>query len=163
MRRERLDADTVRAEIAIVNRLGLHARAAARFVETANRFAADVTVANGEEKVSGKSILGLMMLAAAGGNNFLWPTISTTVGHLQDRWPVLTLVPVALIVSRHTHDDTGSHIHQHKIGNPDWNFPAGQRMDHPQTGINARLLFFCRLPLLLRFLERRLDVDSYIF
>ena len=67
MRRERLDADTVRAEIAIVNRLGLHARAAARFVETANRFAADVTVANGEEKVSGKSILGLMMLAAAEG------------------------------------------------------------------------------------------------
>jgi len=38
------------------------------------------------------------LLAAAGGNNFLWPTISTTVGHLQDRWPVLTLVPVALIV-----------------------------------------------------------------
>lgn len=38
------------------------------------------------------------LLAAAGGNNFLWPTISTTVGHLQDRWPVLTLIPVALIV-----------------------------------------------------------------
>lgn len=38
------------------------------------------------------------LLAAAGGNNFLWPTISTTVGHLQERWPVLTLIPVALIV-----------------------------------------------------------------
>jgi hypothetical protein len=38
------------------------------------------------------------LLAAAGGNNFLWPTISTTVGHLQDRWAVLTLIPVALIV-----------------------------------------------------------------
>lgn len=38
------------------------------------------------------------LLAAAGGNNFLWPTISTTVGHLQHRWPVLTLIPVALIV-----------------------------------------------------------------
>ncbi len=38
------------------------------------------------------------LLAAAGGNNFLWPTISTTVGHLQGRWPVLTLIPVALIV-----------------------------------------------------------------
>ena len=61
------DGDAVRAEIRIVNRLGLHARAAARFVETASRFAAEVTVANGEESVSGKSILGLMMLAAAEG------------------------------------------------------------------------------------------------
>jgi phosphocarrier protein len=67
MRKERVAADTVRAEIEIVNRLGLHARAAARFVETASRFAAEVTVANGEETVSGKSILGLMMLAAAEG------------------------------------------------------------------------------------------------
>ena len=38
------------------------------------------------------------LLAAAGGNNFLWPTISTTVGHLQDKWAVVTLIPVALIV-----------------------------------------------------------------
>ena len=36
--------------------------------------------------------------AAISGDDFYWPTISTTVGHLQDRWPVLTLVPVALIV-----------------------------------------------------------------
>jgi phosphocarrier protein len=63
----RLDADTVRAEVEIVNRLGLHARAAARFVETASRFASEITVINGEESVSGKSILGLMMLAAAQG------------------------------------------------------------------------------------------------
>ena len=67
MRKERLDGDRVRAEVEIVNRLGLHARAAARFVETASRFTADVTVTNGEESVSGKSILGLMMLAAAEG------------------------------------------------------------------------------------------------
>jgi phosphocarrier protein HPr len=67
VKKERVDGETVRAEIEIVNRLGLHARAAARFVETANRFAAEVTVANGEESVSGKSILGLMMLAAAEG------------------------------------------------------------------------------------------------
>ena len=65
--KERIDAATVRAAVEIVNQLGLHARAAARFVETANRFAADVTVANGEETVSGKSILGLMMLAASQG------------------------------------------------------------------------------------------------
>ena len=67
MTRERVDGERVRAEIEIVNRLGLHARAAARFVETACRFAAEVTVTNGEESVSGKSILGLMMLAAAEG------------------------------------------------------------------------------------------------
>ena len=36
--------------------------------------------------------------SAISGNGFYWPTISTTVGHLQDRWPVLTLIPVALIV-----------------------------------------------------------------
>ena len=67
MRKEQLPDGSVRAEVEIVNRLGLHARAAARFVETASRFTAEVTVANGEESVSGKSILGLMMLAAAEG------------------------------------------------------------------------------------------------
>lgn len=36
--------------------------------------------------------------AAAAGSDFIWPTISTTVGHLQDRWPVVALIPVALIV-----------------------------------------------------------------
>lgn len=36
--------------------------------------------------------------AAVAGDDFLWPTISTTVGHLQDRWPVVALIPVALIV-----------------------------------------------------------------
>ena len=36
--------------------------------------------------------------AAVAGSDFVWPTISTTVGHLQDRWPVVALVPVALIV-----------------------------------------------------------------
>src|SRR4051812_17834035 len=35
--------------------------------------------------------------AAISGDDFYWPTISTTVGHLQGRWPVLTLIPVALI------------------------------------------------------------------
>ena len=67
MTKERVAPDTVRAEVEIANQLGLHARAAARFVETASRFTAEITVANGEESVSGKSILGLMMLAAAQG------------------------------------------------------------------------------------------------
>ena len=37
--------------------------------------------------------------AAVAGSDFAWPTISTTVGHLQDRWPVVALIPVALIVA----------------------------------------------------------------
>ncbi len=65
--KERVDADTVRAEVEIVNQLGLHARAAAKFVEVTSRFTAEVTVTNADESVSGKSILGLMMLAAGQG------------------------------------------------------------------------------------------------
>jgi len=67
LRKERVDPETVRAEVEIVNQLGLHARAAARFVEVASRFGAEVTVTNADESVSGKSILGLMMLAAGQG------------------------------------------------------------------------------------------------
>ena len=67
LRKERVDAETVHADVEIINQLGLHARAAARFVETASRFTAEVTVTNGDESVSGKSILGLMMLAAGQG------------------------------------------------------------------------------------------------
>ena len=67
LRKERIDAETVHADVEIVNQLGLHARAAARFVEAASRFTAEVTVTNGDESVSGKSILGLMMLAAGQG------------------------------------------------------------------------------------------------
>jgi len=67
LRKERVDAETVRAAVEIVNQLGLHARAAAKFVEVASRFTAEVTVTNADESVSGKSILGLMMLAAGQG------------------------------------------------------------------------------------------------
>jgi len=69
--KERVDSDTVRVAVEIVNQLGLHARAAARFVDMASRFSADVLVTNGDETVSGKSILGLMMLAAAHGTQLL--------------------------------------------------------------------------------------------
>ena len=53
--------------VTIVNKLGLHARAAASFVETASAFEADIRVKSGEKSVNGKSIMGLMMLAAAKG------------------------------------------------------------------------------------------------
>ncbi|MFB3816786.1 MAG: HPr family phosphocarrier protein [Candidatus Methylomirabilales bacterium] len=54
-------------ELQIQNRLGLHARAAAQFVRTAAAFKADITVEAGGRKVNGKSIMGLLMLAAAQG------------------------------------------------------------------------------------------------
>ena len=57
---------TSRAVI-VVNRLGLHARAAARFVHTAARFEAQVQVGRDEKVMDGKSILGILLLAAARG------------------------------------------------------------------------------------------------
>ena len=55
-------------EIAIVNRLGLHARPAALFVKVASRYRSDVWVKKENEEVNGKSIMGLMMLAAGQGS-----------------------------------------------------------------------------------------------
>jgi len=54
--------------LTIVNRLGLHARPSAMFVKTAGKFRADVWVEKDGEKVNGKSIMGLMMLAAGQGS-----------------------------------------------------------------------------------------------
>ena len=51
----------------IVNRLGLHARAAAKLVTLASKFTSDVRVRKDAREVSGKSIMGVMMLAAAKG------------------------------------------------------------------------------------------------
>jgi phosphocarrier protein len=59
---------TESAEFRLVNRLGLHARAAAQLVQTANRFKSDVMVAKDGEEVNGKSIMGLLMLAAPVGS-----------------------------------------------------------------------------------------------
>lgn len=53
--------------VTIVNERGLHARAAARFVKLAGAYEAEVTVVKNGTEVSGSSILGLMMLAAAPG------------------------------------------------------------------------------------------------
>lgn len=58
---------TESADFQLVNRLGLHARAAAQLVQTANRFKAEVLVARDGEEVNGKSIMGLLMLAAPMG------------------------------------------------------------------------------------------------
>ena len=56
------------AEYTITNKLGIHARPAAQFVKTANGFDAEVTVEKDDEEVDGKSIMGLMMLAAGHGS-----------------------------------------------------------------------------------------------
>jgi phosphocarrier protein len=52
----------------ILNELGLHARAATRFVQIASRYAADVEVEKDGQKVNGKSIMGVLMLVAAKGS-----------------------------------------------------------------------------------------------
>ena len=57
-----------RREVTIRNRLGLHARAAARFVHTANRFTAKVTLTGRGKTMDGKSILGILLLAASQGS-----------------------------------------------------------------------------------------------
>jgi phosphocarrier protein len=57
----------LRCEAEIRNSKGLHARAAARFCKTAEQFEADIKVRRGDTEVSGRSIMGLMMLAAAQG------------------------------------------------------------------------------------------------
>ena len=62
------EADFFTKELTVVNKLGIHARPAALFVKTANRFTCDIFVEKDGEKINGKSIMGLMMLAAGPGS-----------------------------------------------------------------------------------------------
>ncbi len=57
----------IERDVAIRNRLGLHARAAAKFVQTASRFQSEIKIRKNGEEVDGKSILGLLLLAASQG------------------------------------------------------------------------------------------------
>lgn len=59
--------DMLRKELTIINKLGLHARPAAMFVKLASACESEVLVEKDEEEVNGKSIMGLMMLAAGCG------------------------------------------------------------------------------------------------
>ena len=61
----------IERELAIRNRLGLHARAAAKFVQTASRFKSAVKVRKNGEEVDGKSILGILLLAASQGTRIV--------------------------------------------------------------------------------------------
>ena len=58
----------IHKELLIINRLGLHARAAAKFVSTAHRFTSSIQVERNGQRVNGKSIMGVMMLAASAGS-----------------------------------------------------------------------------------------------
>jgi phosphocarrier protein len=61
----------IRRELDIINRLGLHARAAAKFVTCASGFESQVQVEREGRRVNGKSIMGVMMLAAARGTQIM--------------------------------------------------------------------------------------------
>jgi phosphocarrier protein HPr len=65
------DTSTLTREFLVSNKLGIHARPAALFVKTANRFTCDIFVEKDGEKVNGKSIMGLMMLAAGPGSKLV--------------------------------------------------------------------------------------------
>ena len=58
----------IEKDIEIKNKLGLHARAAAKLVHTAARFKCDIKIRKGDEEVDGKSILGILLLAAGRGS-----------------------------------------------------------------------------------------------
>ena len=57
--------------ITIINKLGLHARAAAKFVTTASSYSSDIDISRNGQRVNGKSIMGVMMLAASRGTELL--------------------------------------------------------------------------------------------
>ncbi|BCR05479.1 phosphocarrier protein HPr [Desulfuromonas versatilis] len=78
-------------EFIIKNRLGLHARAAAQLVQTANRFRSDITLEKEGVEVNGKSIMGILMLAAPKGSKILvtingedGPAAMSAIGQLID-------------------------------------------------------------------------------
>jgi phosphocarrier protein len=85
-------------KLAICNRKGLHARASAKFVQTVEKFDADVRVMRGGEVVGGTSIMGLMMLAASPGTSI---TVEATGKEAEQVIAALT----ALIDSRFGEDD----------------------------------------------------------
>lgn len=58
----------IKQDIVIINKLGLHARASTKLTQTASQFAADIWIERNGRKVNAKSIMGVMMLAAAKGS-----------------------------------------------------------------------------------------------
>jgi phosphocarrier protein len=91
------DGSTMTRDFWVANKLGIHARPAAMFVKTANRFNCDIFVEKGGEKVNGKSIMGLMMLAAGPGSKL-------TV-HAQGQDALQALAELELLIKRKFDED----------------------------------------------------------
>jgi phosphocarrier protein HPr len=88
-------------EVTVVNQLGMHARAAAKFVHLATRFEARVKVARDRREIDGKSIMGILLLAAARGSTI---TISAEGGDEQAAVAAL----VSLVLSGFGEDPCGA-------------------------------------------------------
>ncbi len=67
----------IRQEIEIINKLGLHARASSKLTQTASQYASEIWIEKNGRKVNAKSIMGVMMLAAAKGSNITLETNGT--------------------------------------------------------------------------------------
>ncbi len=67
----------IKQEIEIINKLGLHARASSKLTQTASQFSSDIWVEKNGRRVNAKSIMGVMMLAAAKGSTITLETNGT--------------------------------------------------------------------------------------
>jgi phosphocarrier protein len=95
----------IEREARIVNPLGMHARPAAEFVKLANRFKATITVRKGELTVNGKSIMGVMMLAAECGSSVQIRTDGDDAAEAMEA--LLTLFAAGFHEMHLTGDDAG--------------------------------------------------------
>jgi phosphocarrier protein len=89
--------NTMTKDFLVSNKLGIHARPAAMFVKTANRFVCDIFVEKDGEKVNGKSIMGLMMLAAGPG--------STLTVHAEGEDATQALAEIETLIKRKFDED----------------------------------------------------------
>lgn len=78
-------------EIIICNKLGLHARAAAKFVATASEFSSQIEVEKDGKRVNGKSIMGVMMLAASKGTTIKLYADGDDANHAVEKLSALVL------------------------------------------------------------------------
>jgi phosphocarrier protein len=93
-------AGTLVRELPILNKRGLHARASAKFVQTAEKFDAELTVTRNGESVGGTSIMGLMMLSAGIGTSI---TVSATGREAQAALDAIT----ELVANKFGEEDAG--------------------------------------------------------
>src|SRR5262245_10937816 len=83
------DDGAVEQRMQITNELGMHARAATKFVQTANKYGAVISVEKDGQSVNGKSIMGVLMLVAAKGS---WITVKATGADAKEALEALTIL-----------------------------------------------------------------------